>query len=228
MKVSVTVRIRGAPEGTASVGVIGSSSSSSSSSNHCSPSSGEKSISFPGHNSNTFTFDNIIDGSASQSDVFDTAAEPLVVDALNGINCTLFTYGQTGSGKTYTMQGGSGEDKGIIPRTAYMILSELERRKGDNAITSYEFKLSVLEIYKERLFDLLSAPGSSKDSNRLLRIREHMGSVWVEGLVEQQCSTPKEFTDLTARYQLLFVPFLWCFSLRNTGRQNDAKLAVTQ
>ena len=208
MKVSVTVRVRTSLDGSAGVGAIGSNGSAASSDGTSISTGGEKSISFPSYNTNSFTFDNIFGGTASQEEVFDTAAKPLVVDALNGVNCTLFTYGQPGSGKTYTMQGVSGvgvgagvDDRGIVPRTADMMLTELERRKSDNEITSYEFKLSVLEIYKERLFDLLSSSSNAgKDGNSRLRIREHLGSVWVDGLVEQQCGSSGQFADLLVRY----------------------------
>ena len=44
---------------------------------------------------------------------------PVIKDALNGVNGTIFAYGQTGSGKTYTITGGSEKyvDRGLIPRT---------------------------------------------------------------------------------------------------------------
>ena len=35
----------------------------------------------------------------------------------------LFSYGQTGAGKTHTMQGGSGTQQGIIPRSVHKVRS---------------------------------------------------------------------------------------------------------
>ena len=36
--------------------------------------------------------------------------------SLDGFQVCVFSYGQTGSGKTHTMQGGAGDNRGIIPR----------------------------------------------------------------------------------------------------------------
>jgi hypothetical protein len=46
----------------------------------------------------TFTFDTVFDDHCTQADVY-KAAEPLVEQALQGYNATVFAYGQTGSGK---------------------------------------------------------------------------------------------------------------------------------
>ena len=42
---------------------------------------------------------------ATQKQLFDAVAKPLVRDLLNGKNGLLFAYGITGSGKTHTMMG---------------------------------------------------------------------------------------------------------------------------
>lgn len=44
---------------------------------------------------------------ATQEDVFDVVARPVVSSALEGFNSTIFAYGQTGSGKTFTITGGA-------------------------------------------------------------------------------------------------------------------------
>jgi kinesin family protein 15 len=75
-----------------------------------------------------FTFDKVLDQWATQQDVYEAAAAPLVEGVLNGFNSAIIAYGQTGSGKTFTMSGPLFEDprkseyalrqntKGIIPR----------------------------------------------------------------------------------------------------------------
>jgi centromeric protein E len=52
-------------------------------------------------------------------------AKPLVVEALNGINATIFAYGQTSSGKTYTMTGNEMET-GVIGLAVEEIFSLIE------------------------------------------------------------------------------------------------------
>ena len=72
----------------------------------------------------TFTFDAAFGAESTQAEIYEYAARPLVEEALNGYNCTMFAYGQTGSGKTHTMMGQPQGDPngnpccgpGIIPR----------------------------------------------------------------------------------------------------------------
>jgi kinesin family protein 5 len=92
------------------------------------------------------------------------------------------------------MQGKDNTNElGIIPRAANMIYHEIT-----NNNINCEVKLSVLEIYKEKLSDLLSDNKNNNQNN--LRIREHSGSsfgtsVWVEGLIETSISNVNEFMD---------------------------------
>ena len=140
-----------------------------------------------------FKFDRVFATNTSQDEVFTGVAKPLITECFKGINVTLLSYGQTGSGKTYSMQGKDNENEsGIIPRAANMIFHEIAQTN-----INCEVKLSVLEIYKEKLSDLLS---DNKNSSNSLRIREHGGggfgtSVWVEGLTETPISNVSEFTS---------------------------------
>ncbi|KAF4656484.1 hypothetical protein FOL47_008896 [Perkinsus chesapeaki] len=89
---------------------------------------------------------------ATQQQVYTDIGAEILKQGLVGYNGCLFAYGQTGSGKTYTMMGQDGYD-GVIPR---MIERLFESMKHD--ITG-ETKVwvSYLEIYNERIQDLLSA-----------------------------------------------------------------------
>ena len=62
-----------------------------------------------------FAFDLVLGGD-SQAEVHETLGVPLLRHAWRGLNASIFAYGQTGSGKTYSMTGGDGESRGIIPR----------------------------------------------------------------------------------------------------------------
>jgi hypothetical protein len=101
-----------------------------------------------------FELDKVFGPECSQKDVYSNLVLPMVLDALNGYNMTLFTYGQTGSGKTYTMQGiGQTDEKGIILRTAETIFTSASNISNDSC---YKIFLSCMEIYQEKLIDLLS------------------------------------------------------------------------
>jgi kinesin family protein C1 len=82
----------------------------------------------------------------------------LVQSALDGYNVCLFSYGQTGSGKTYTMQGGTGDNRGIIPRAIEQVGNYKQQLEKDG--WKYEMKISFLEIYNETIRDLLRDDGS--------------------------------------------------------------------
>jgi kinesin family member 16B len=83
-----------------------------------------------------------------------------------GYNACVFAYGQTGSGKTYTMMG-SAEMQGLIPRICKALFGRMKLGQGEG--TGYKTQVSYLEIYNERVRDLLG-PASVGHG---LRVREH-------------------------------------------------------
>lgn len=103
----------------------------------------------------TFVFDRVFRWDANQKDVYDYAAKPIINAVLRGINGTVFAYGQTSSGKTYTMEGPDIEDKeyqGVIPRMVWSIFDGIYH--ADEHI-EFLVKVSIVEIYNERIRDLL-------------------------------------------------------------------------
>nr|OQO22120.1 hypothetical protein B0A51_10784 [Rachicladosporium sp. CCFEE 5018] len=127
-----------------------------------------------------FTFDRVFPTATPQQDVFDYSIRSTVDDVLAGYNGTVFAYGQTGSGKTYTMMGagnlGDEESKGIIPRIVEQIFAQI---MGSDAMIEFTVKVSYMEIYMEKIRDLL-AP-----QNDNLPIHEEKGrGVYVKGLFE--------------------------------------------
>ena len=66
----------------------------------------------------------------SQAHFFTETTLPLVRDFLSGENCLLFAYGPTGSGKTWTVQGGEGENKGILPRVMEVVWESLKGKES--------------------------------------------------------------------------------------------------
>ncbi|KAG1847154.1 P-loop containing nucleoside triphosphate hydrolase protein [Suillus subalutaceus] len=103
-----------------------------------------------------FTFDRVFLMGTKQHKVFDYGVKDIVKDVLDGYNGTVFAYGQTGSGKTFSMMGAdidSSDLKGIIPRITEQIFKSIVE---SNSHLEYVVKVSYLEIYLERIHDLLA------------------------------------------------------------------------
>eukprot|EP00668_Euglena_longa_P001163 GGOE01001384.1.p1 GENE.GGOE01001384.1~~GGOE01001384.1.p1 ORF type:complete len:824 (-),score=244.39 GGOE01001384.1:360-2831(-) len=111
-----------------------------------------------------FTFDRVFGPQATQAEVF-AEISLLVRSALDGCRVCIFAYGQTGSGKTYTMQGPNVdlhcnvERRGIIPQALEQILQCRRQRPSG---WQYTLEVTCLEIYNERLRDLLGGDDSVK------------------------------------------------------------------
>ncbi|KAE9030055.1 hypothetical protein PF011_g787 [Phytophthora fragariae] len=143
-----------------------------------------------------YTFDFAYYTESTQAQVYGDIAKPLVDQALQGYNGTIFAYGQTGSGKTHTMMG-SGDDHGIVPLMnadlfARINASDAENaKKDDEGAIKYLVTVSFLEIYNEVIKDLLNP------SDKVLKIREHpdMG-IYVEQLAELVVRDPADVTRL--------------------------------
>lgn len=61
-----------------------------------------------------------------------------------------------GSGKSYTMMGAPGQ-KGLIPRICDTLFEKIKQCEDPN--TSYKVEVSYMEIYNEKVRDLLSPKG---------------------------------------------------------------------
>ncbi|VDO45464.1 unnamed protein product [Haemonchus placei] len=104
---------------------------------------------------------------ASQEEVFKSLGSGVLENAFAGYNACIFAYGQTGSGKSYSMMGTS-DQPGIIPR----LCNEVFRRIKETTCDSLQYKVEVsyMEIYNERVRDLLDPKKSNKHH---LKVREH-------------------------------------------------------
>ncbi|XP_012504588.1 PREDICTED: stAR-related lipid transfer protein 9 [Propithecus coquereli] len=124
--------------------------------------------------------------------VFQDLGMEVLSGAAKGYNICLFAYGQTGSGKTYTMLG-TPASVGLTPR----ICEGLFVREEDYASlpSSCRIKVSFLEIYNERVRDLLKKSGQKQSCT--LRVREHpeMGP-YVQGLSQHVVTNYKEVIQL--------------------------------
>ena len=89
--------------------------------------------------------------------MFEEVAVPALNGVFEGYNGTIFAYGQTGSGKSFTMEGAGLHDeklKGLIPRMFEFIFNKI---KNEDPKIEFSIKCSYLEIYLERIQDLLDA-----------------------------------------------------------------------
>eukprot|EP01065_Artemidia_motanka_P029344 TRINITY_DN3547_c1_g1_i1.p1 TRINITY_DN3547_c1_g1~~TRINITY_DN3547_c1_g1_i1.p1 ORF type:complete len:890 (+),score=245.50 TRINITY_DN3547_c1_g1_i1:58-2727(+) len=123
-----------------------------------------------------FAFDYVFDTDADQMSVYDAVGHPFVEDAFNGFNCCIFAYGQTGSGKTYSVLGDQddGDDtrsRGLLPRLVTDILDECQRRQRADPSLSCVVKVSFLEIYNEKVRDLLATKGISPEDVQSGRVQ---------------------------------------------------------
>ena len=144
-----------------------------------------------------FKYDKVFKSDSSQNEIYENVGKRIVDDVMEGYNGTIFAYGQSGSGKTYTMYGPDIFDdiyKGIIPRIVEDIFNYVE--KADDNI-DFQFKLSVLEIYKEVMNDLLT----QQDVD--LKIQENPETgVIIDGLSGVYLSSLNEFFDYVELSQI--------------------------
>uniref|UniRef100_H0ZLK2 Kinesin motor domain-containing protein n=1 Tax=Taeniopygia guttata TaxID=59729 RepID=H0ZLK2_TAEGU len=129
---------------------------------------------------------------ASQEMVFQDLGTSVLSGAFRGYNICLLAYGQTGSGKTYTMMG-TPASIGLTPR----ICEGLFSRKDDysDQMASCRVKVSFLEIYNERVRDLLKQ--SDRKKPYTLRVREHPETgPYVQGLTQHLVTDYKQVVKL--------------------------------
>lgn len=138
----------------------------------------------------TFQYDRVFRWDAGQKEVYDYAAMPIINSVLRGFNGTVFAYGQTSSGKTYTMEGPDIEDKvyqGVIPRMVWSIFDGIYH--ADEHI-EFLVKVSIVEIYNERIRDLLDP---KKDN---LKVHEDKArGVFIGEVTETYVGSEQEIFD---------------------------------
>ena len=128
---------------------------------------------------------------ADQIFVYNALGKQILDNAWEGYHCCLFAYGQTGSGKSYSMVG-YGENKGIVSISCEEIFKRIESNTNDDI--HYEVEVSMLEIYNEKVQDLL-VPISKRPTGGL-KIRESKTlGVFVADLTKYPVSSYKEISE---------------------------------
>lgn len=161
-------------------------------------------ITYDDHSSDVFPnfeFERVFAHTETQEALFQCVGRGAVDHFLKGYNASVVAYGQSGSGKTFCMLG-TDENPGIVPRAlAQLFVNDAGEIAAGNV--SRTFKLSVVELYKEDILDLLAPNGGSKE----LKIKERIGdrnakvygpertsvrqteSFYIDGAVTESCNS---------------------------------------
>ncbi|KAK9294941.1 hypothetical protein QLX08_010621 [Tetragonisca angustula] len=178
-----------------------------------------------------FYFDHIFGVSASNLDVFEIV-KPIVNAAVNGFNGTVFAYGQTSSGKTYTMMGNA-EELGIIPLAVEHMFNAIANTNG----REFLLRVSYLEIYNERVNDLLNKSGTD------LKIKEDSSGQVILQCKEEITNSPENVlsimkkgnknrrigeTNMNERSSRSHTIFRITIESREVGGNSDSAIQVSQ
>mmetsp|Transcript_5851 Transcript_5851/g.20658 ORF Transcript_5851/g.20658 Transcript_5851/m.20658 type:complete len:723 (-) Transcript_5851:1979-4147(-) len=160
-------------------------------------------------------FDAVLGPESKQEDVYQQVRE-CVEAAISGTNVSIFAYGQTNAGKTYTMMGPPSysyssraihqktveEDfaeknlplRGVIPRFLTELLASTRRDDMDVKIEA-----SFLQVYNERVLDLLAETGGKQQQQKALELRSGdrgVGEIQVVGNVKKSISSLSDVFDI--------------------------------
>ncbi|XP_046377097.2 centromere-associated protein E-like [Haliotis rufescens] len=125
--------------------------------------------------SDGYTFDSVYDHTDTTYDLYGELCSPIIKNAAEGFNGTIFAYGQSGSGKTHTISG-SEVQLGVIEQGVDELFDIIDQS------TNKEFllRISYMEIYTEKIYDLFD------DIEKTLKLQEDTNhQISVVGLNEQ-------------------------------------------
>ncbi|GMF65835.1 unnamed protein product [Phytophthora lilii] len=163
-----------------------------------------------------FGFDRVFTENCQQDDIFQDAGRAAVENTIEGYNGSIFAYGQTGSGKTFTMLGASTADvhelrlsqmRGLTPRILdylFQRLAALSRERNaafysgeeQERALQYTLACSYLEIYNEKIFDLLEPSGSVAAQQPKSLREDRNKEVYVDQLREIDVGSEEEALTL--------------------------------
>lgn len=117
---------------------------------------------------------------------------------MEGYHGTVFAYGMTGTGKTFSMQG-TASSPGVIPLAITDIFSYIRETPS----REFLLRVSYLEIYNERIHDLLSMPtggGPGTGVQEEIKLREDSKrGVYASPLKEEIVQSPTQLLRVIAR-----------------------------
>lgn len=118
---------------------------------------------------------------------------------MEGYHGTVFAYGMTGTGKTFSMQG-TATSPGVIPLAITDIFSYIR----ETPTREFLLRVSYLEIYNERIHDLLSMPTANAagtgNAQEEIKLREDSKrGVYATPLKEEIVQSPTQLLRVIAR-----------------------------
>ncbi|KEZ44306.1 Kinesin-II 85 kDa subunit [Scedosporium apiospermum] len=155
-------------------------------------------ISHRGREGGDYFYDNVFATSDDNSRVYDCIAKRLVRRVMEGYHGTVFAYGMTGTGKTFSMQG-TASSPGVIPLAITDIFSYIRETPS----REFLLRVSYLEIYNEKIHDLLSMPtnsGLGGAAQEEIKLREDSKrGVYASPLKEEIVQSPTQLLRVIAR-----------------------------
>ncbi|KAK1830017.1 kinesin-related protein 11 [Podospora conica] len=156
-------------------------------------------ISYNGKEGGDYYYDNVFATNDDNSRVYDHSAKRLVRRVMEGYHGTVFAYGMTGTGKTFSMQG-TASSPGVIPLAITDIFSYIRETPS----REFLLRVSYLEIYNEKIHDLLSMPtGTGVGMNQAqeeIKLREDSKrGVYATPLKEEIVQSPTQLLRVIAR-----------------------------
>ncbi|KAI1253497.1 hypothetical protein MGN70_005705 [Eutypa lata] len=156
-------------------------------------------ISYRGRDSGDYYYDNVFSTNDNNSRVYDHIAKRLVRRVMEGYHGTVFAYGMTGTGKTFSMQG-TQSSPGVIPLAITDIFSYIRETPS----REFLLRVSYLEIYNEKIHDLLSMPTGTAVGGTVaqeeIKLREDSKrGVYATPLKEEIVQSPTQLLRVIAR-----------------------------
>ncbi|KAK4202213.1 kinesin motor domain-containing protein [Triangularia verruculosa] len=158
-------------------------------------------ISYRGKEGGDYLYDNVFTTHDDNAKVYDHCAKRLVRRVMEGYHGTVFAYGMTGTGKTFSMQG-TASSPGVIPLAITDIFSYIRETPS----REFLLRVSYLEIYNERIHDLLSmstnngpGPGANQQQEEIKLREDSKRGVYASPLKEEIVQSPTQLLRVIAR-----------------------------
>ncbi|EEP82948.1 hypothetical protein UREG_07813 [Uncinocarpus reesii 1704] len=157
-------------------------------------------VSYRGKEGGDYFYDNVFGTQDNNAKVYDASAKRLVRRVMEGYHGTVFAYGMTGTGKTFSMQG-TATSPGVIP----LAITDIFCYIRETPHREFLLRVSYLEIYNEKIHDLLSTPSSAgigpgAGQQEEIKLREDSKrGVYATPLKEEIVQSPTQLLRVIAR-----------------------------